>query len=106
MHQDAQSAAYSSTDEEVWTVKQEAIKAEINGTLQFASHNVPFSPAESLEMCYQQKFLDSIISKNVAIDPNRISCVVAYGLRPYFTDVTIRELMEGQFISHYTLMKQ
>ena len=62
---------------------------------------MPFSPAESLAMCYQQQFPDSVIAKSGAFGPNKISCVVAYGLRPYFTDTTVRELMEGQ--SYFTL---
>ena len=45
MCQDAPSAASSSTHEEVWTVKQQPIKVEIIATLQFASHNMPFSAA-------------------------------------------------------------
>ena len=53
MCQDASSATSSCTHEEVWSVKQEAIKAEIAATLQFASENMPFSAAESLAMYYQ-----------------------------------------------------
>ena len=45
--QDSPSAAYSSTHEEVWIVKQQAIKAENIATLQFASQNIPFSAAGS-----------------------------------------------------------
>ena len=40
MCQDYSPAASSSTREEVWTVKQQAIKAEIIATLQFASENM------------------------------------------------------------------
>ena len=47
-------------------------------------------------MCYQKQFPDSVIAKSVAIGPNEMSYVVAYGLRPYFTDMTIRELMIWQ----------
>ena len=36
------------------------------------------------------------IAKSVAIGPNKMSYVVAYGLRPYFTNMTSRDLMEGQ----------
>ena len=64
MCQDASSAAFSSTHEEVWTVKQQAIEAEIIVTLQFASQNMPFSAAESLAMYYQQQFPDSVIAKS------------------------------------------
>ena len=64
MCQDAPSEASSSTQEEVWTVKQQVIKAEIIATLQFASQNMPFSVAESLAMCYQQKFPDSVSVKS------------------------------------------
>ena len=94
MCQDASSAASSSIPEEVWTVKQQAIKAEIIATLQFAYQNMPFSAAKSLAMYYQQQFPDSVIAKSVAIGPNKMYYVVAYGLRTYFTDMTIRELME------------
>ena len=36
-----------------------------------------------------------IVAKSMAIALNKMSYVVAYGLRSYFTDMTIRELMEG-----------
>ena len=94
--QDALSAASSTTHDEVWTVKQQAIKVEVIATLQFTSQNVPFRAAESLAMCYQQQFPDSVIAKSVAVGSNTMSYVVAYGLRPYFTGMTIRELIEGQ----------
>ena len=87
--------------DEVWTVKQQAIKAEIIATLKFGSQNIPFSAAEILAMCYQQQFLDSVISKSVIISSNKMSSMVAYGLTPYFTDMTVGELMEGQ--SYFTL---
>ena len=77
MCQDAPYAAYGSTHEEVWTIKQQAVKAEIIATLQFASQNMPFSAAGSLTMFYQQQFADSVIVKIVAIGPNRMSYVVA-----------------------------
>ena len=99
--QDAPSAASSSMHEEVLTVRQQAIKAEIIATLQFASQNMPFSAAESLAMCYLQQLLDSVITKSVVIGPNKMFYVVAYGWRPYFTYMTIRELMEWQ--SYFTL---
>ena len=101
MCQDAPSAAFNSTYEEVWIVKQQAIKAEIIATLQFASQNMPFSAAESLAMCYQQQFPDSVIAKSVAVGPNKMSYVMPYGLTPYYTDMTFREFMEGQ--SYFTL---
>ena len=52
-------------------------------------------------MCYQQEFPDSVIAKHMAISPNMMCYVVAYRLRPYFKDMTIRELLEGQ--SYFTL---
>ena len=104
--QDAPCAASSSTHEEVWTVKQQAIRAEITATLQFASQNMPFSGAESLVMCYLQQFLDSVIAESVAIGPNKMYYVVGYGLRPYFTDMTIRGPRKYNHISHCTLTKQ
>ena len=77
--QDAPSVASSSNNERVWTVKQQAIKAEINATLVFASENIPFSAAESLAICYPKQFPGSVIAKRVAIGPNKMSYVVAYG---------------------------
>ena len=70
--QDALSTASSSTHEEVWTVKQQAIKAGIITTMQFASQNMPFCDAECLALCYQQQFPDSVIAKSVAIGPNKM----------------------------------
>ena len=55
---------------------------------------MPFGAAECLAMCYQQQFPDSVIAKSVSIGPNKMSYVVAYGLRSYFTDMTVRELMK------------
>ena len=62
---------------------------------------MPFSAVESLAVCYQQQFPDSVFAKSVAIGPNKMSYVVAYGLKHYFTDMIIRELMEGQL--YFTL---
>ena len=57
---------------------------------------MPFTATGSLAMCYQQQFPDSVIANSVTIGPNKMSYVVAYGLRPYLTDMTVRELREGQ----------
>ena len=77
MCQDASSAASGSTHEEVWTVKKQAIKTETIAALQLASPNMPFSAAESLAMCYQQQFPDSLIAKSVTLGPNKTSHVLA-----------------------------
>ena len=50
MCQDTPSAAPSSTHEEVWTVKQQAMKAEIIATLEFASQNMP-SVLQKVQEC-------------------------------------------------------
>ena len=79
--QDAPSGASSSTHEEVWAAKQQTIKAVISA---FALQNMPINASESFAICYQQQFPDSVIAKSVAIGPNKMSYVVAYGLRPCF----------------------
>ena len=100
-YQDAPSADFNFMHEEVWTLKKEALKAEIIATLKFASQNMPFSAAESLAMCYQLQFQDSVTTNSVAIGPDKMYFWAAYGLRPYLTDMKIREHMEGQ--SYFTL---
>ena len=42
-----------------------------------------------------------MIAKSVASGPNKMTYVVVYGLRPYLTDMTVGDLMEGQ--SYFTL---
>ena len=76
---------------------------EIITILQIASQNILISVVECLAIYYQQQFPDSAVAMSVAISPNKMSYVVVYGLRPYFTDITIREVMEGQsyFILHF-----
>ena len=95
MCQDAPSAASISTHEYVWTIKQRLL---LHCSLLL---KMSFSAAESLAECYQQQFPDSVAAKRVAIGPNKMSYVVAYGLIPYITDMTTRELIKGQ--SYFTL---
>ena len=78
-----------------------ATKAEIIATLQHVGNNVPFSQAENLGACYQEQFPDSLIAKHVLISPNKMSYLVGYGLGPYFTQQTIKELVDGN--SFFTL---
>ena len=78
-----------------------ATKAEIIATLQHEGNNVPFSQAINLGACYQEQFLDSLIAKNVSFSPYKMSNLVGYGLGPYFTQQTIKELVDGN--SFFTL---
>ena len=84
-----------------WTVKELATKAEIITTMQYAAQNIPFSNAKNLSACYQEQFPDSLIAKNVSIGPNKMSYVVRYGLGPYFTQLTVKDIVEGK--SFFTL---
>ena len=59
-----ETSSSSCQDDDVWTVKQSATKAEIIATIQFAAHNVPFCGAENLAVCYKQRFPDSLIDMN------------------------------------------
>ena len=76
-------------------VKELATKAEIIASRQYAAQNIPFSNAENLSVCYQDQFPDSLITKNVSIGPNKMSYVVRYGLGPYFTLLTVKDIVEG-----------
>ena len=62
---------------------------------------MPFSQAINLGACYQEQFLDSLIAKNVSFSPYKMSNLVGYGLGPYFTQQTIKELVDGN--SFFTL---
>ena len=84
-----------------WAVKELATKAEMITTMQYAAQNIPFSNAENLSACYQEQFPDSLIAKNVSIGPNKVSYVVRYGLRPYFIQLTVKDIAEGK--SFFTL---
>ena len=84
-----------------WTVEL-ATEAEIIATMQYATQNIiPFSNTENLSTCYQEQFPDSLIAKNVYIGPKKMSYVVGYGLGPYFTQLTVKDIVEGK--SFFTL---
>ena len=72
----------SSQQDQAWTLKQMAVKAEIIAVLHFAAHNVSFGSAKNLPLCYQQQFPDSVIAKQVSIGPTKMSYMVSYGLGP------------------------
>ena len=69
--------------------------------MQFAANNVPFSQADNLAACYQEQFPDSEIAQQVAISKNKMSYLIGYGLGPYFTQQTVKELVGGNF--YFTL---
>ena len=84
-----------------WTFKQSVTKAEIIATLQFADQNTPFASADNLGPCYREQFTDSRIAQNVAIGAKKMSYLVGYGLGPYFTKLTVSNLVAGN--SFFTL---
>ena len=86
-----------------WTVKELATKAEIITTMQYAVQNILFSNAENLPACYQEQFPDSLIAGNVSIVPNKMSYLVRYGLGPYFTQLTVKDIVEGKSFFHITI---
>ena len=90
-----------SGQKDVWSVKQMAIKAEIIATLHFAAQNLPFNSSQNLSACYQQQFPDSSIAGSVTIGPTKMSYMVSYGLGPYFRQMIIKDIMEGN--SYFTL---
>ena len=57
--------------------------------------------AENVAACYQQQFPDSSIAKNVSIGTTKMSYLVSYGLRPYFNEMTIKDIVQGN--SYFTL---
>ena len=78
-----------------------ATKAELIATLQVAAQNIPFSCAENIATCNQEKFPDSSIAENVTVGPTKMSCLVSHGLGPYFNQMIIREIEEEH--SYFTL---
>ena len=87
--------------DQTWTLKQMAVKAEIIAMLHFAAHDVSFGSAKNLPLCYQQQFPDSVIAKQVSIGLTKMSYMVSYGLGPYLRQMIIRDILEGH--SYYTL---
>ena len=86
-----------------WTVKELATKEEIIATVKYAAQNIPFSNAENLSACYQEQFPDSLIAKNASIGLNKMSYVVRYGLGPYFTQLTVKDIVEGKSFFYITI---
>ena len=78
-----------------WTVKELATKAEIITTMKHTAQNIPFSNAEHLSASYQEQFPNLLIAKNVSIGPNKMSYVERYGLGPYFTQLKVKDIVEG-----------
>ena len=72
--------AETSSADGKFTIVQQATKAEIITTLQYAGNNAPFSQAENLSACYQEQFPDSQIAQRVSISSNKVSYLVGYGL--------------------------
>ena len=91
----------SSEQDQTWTLKHMAVKAEIIALLHFAVHNVSFGSAKNLPVCYQQQFPDSVIAKQVSIAPTKMSYMVCYGLGPCFRQMIIRDIIEGH--SYHTV---
>lgn len=87
--------------QELWTIQQLAVKAEIIAALQFASQNIPYSCADALQACYQQQFPDSVIAKHVALGSSKMSYMMAYGLGPYFQHMVVKDIICGH--SYFTL---
>ena len=85
----------------VWSIKQMAARAEIIATLHFAAQNLSFSSSQNLSTLYQQQFPDSVIARNVKIGPSKISYMFSYGLGPYFRQMIIKDIAEGN--SYFTL---
>ena len=79
------------SEEQCMATKGMATKAKIIATLQYTDQNTHFACTDNLGPCYQQQFLDSQIAKNVAIGPKKMSYVVGYGLRPYFTKLNVNK---------------
>ena len=90
-----------STVKTEWTFKQSVTKAEIIAALQFADQNTPFASTDNLGPCYREQFTDSRIAQNVAIGAKKMSYLVGYGLGPYFTKLTVSNLVAGN--SFFTL---
>ena len=78
------STSQTTVTEVVWTLPQLVAMAEIIATLQYASQNISYSCADALQECYKQQFPDSAIAKHVSLGSKKMSCMVAYGLGPYF----------------------
>ena len=94
------STSQTTVTEVVWTLPQLVAKAEIIAALQYASQNIPYSCADALQECYKQQFPDSAIAKHVSLQ-KKMSCMVAYGLGPYFQQATVKEIIQGN--SYFTL---
>ena len=93
--------ALTSTASVELTLGQKVTRAEIIATIQYAANNVPFSQADNLGACYKEQFPDSRITDNISISSNKMSYIVGYGLGPYFTQETVKELVNGN--SYFTL---
>ena len=83
----------------MWSVKQMAARAEIIATLHFAAQNLSFSSSQNLSTLYQQQFHDSVIARNVKIGPSKMSYMVSYGLGPYFRQMIIKDIVEGNYFT-------
>ena len=93
----------SSQQDQTWTLKQMAVKAEIIAMLHFAAHNVSFGSTKNLPLCYQQQFPDSVIAKQVSIGPTKMSYMVSYGLGPLLQANDNKRYHRRAFILHTTL---
>ena len=78
-----------------------AARAEIIAILHFAAQNLSFSSSQNFTTLYQQQFPDSVIARNVKIGPSKMSYMVSYGLGPYFRQMIIKDIVEGN--SYFTL---
>ena len=47
------------------------------------------------------QFSDSVIAKNMTMSSRKMSYFIVYGIGPYFTQMTVKEIMEGP--SYFTL---
>ena len=99
--EDSPSTLQTTVTEVVWTLPQLVANAGIIAALQYASQNIPYSCADTLQECYKQQFPDSAIAKHVSLGTKKMLYMVAYGLGPYFQQATVKEIIQGN--SYFTV---
>jgi hypothetical protein len=87
--------------EDVWSVKDLSVKAEIVTALWFCAGNTSFLNADGLVPWFQCIFPDSAIAQNMTLGPNKMSYLISDGLGPYFAAQTVGEIKRSK--AYFTL---
>lgn len=96
-------SATTSKSTDVLSVQDLGVQAEILWILKAASSNYSFSSVDGTADILKKMFPDSLIAQRFSVSHQKMSYLVAYGLGPYFRQLTIDDILSSKayFTVHF-----